>query len=126
MQSISADMPYGSRQDAFPFERNECVLQLDELVFEMKPLDFMQERVSLGTVVSDSFMSNDAWFNSRKMPIRQLRSSSDNSFGFSMTFCLGTCPVFLLGTSYSVQQIFKMVRKLNNRRRRKLNTRLTF
>jgi hypothetical protein len=75
---------------------------LDELVIEMKLFDCMHERVSLGTLVSDSLMSNDAWFNSRKIPIRHLRSSSDNSFGFSMAFCLGIFPVFVLGTSYSV------------------------
>ncbi|GAU42424.1 hypothetical protein TSUD_247660 [Trifolium subterraneum] len=59
-------------------------LLLDE-VFEMKPLDFLQGRVSLGTIVSDPLMSNEAWFNSRKMPIRHLRSSSDNSLE---SFCI--------------------------------------
>jgi hypothetical protein len=114
VQSKSDEIPYGSRQDAFPLERNECVLQLDE-VFEMKPLDFLQERVSLGTVVSDPLISNEAWFNSRKMPIRHLRSSSDNSLGFSIKFCLGIFPVFLRGTSYSAKIISKiMVRIWNN------------
>lgn len=103
VQSKSADMPYGS---LLPFERIEGDLQLNE-VFDMKPVDFMQERESLvETLVSDSSLSNDARFNSRKMPIRHLRSSSDNSFGFSMavSICIGCCclgifPVFLLGTS---------------------------
>lgn len=55
--------------------------------FEIKALEVMQGRVSLGTV-ADPSVSSDAWFILRNMLVKHLTSSSEISFGLSGTLSL--------------------------------------
>ena len=72
------------------------------------PFEFMQDRLSFGTIANSSLSCGGAWFSNRNILIRPLTSSSESSFGFSLhnslqiwcSFCI--FPV-CLGSSFSVQ-----------------------